>query len=214
MTVKDVYGESYYRRGVFTGESCYRDYAWLPEPTCKMAMALIDHLPITPGETCLDFGAARGYLVHALRILNRFAWGADISAWAVENCHPEVKEFMAVSDGVSIPWKQPFQWLICKDVLEHLRQEDLSELLATWAAQAEQCFVIVPLGDGDRFLSGVEEMDTTHKIREPLEYWTELIGKHYEIVRAGHAFAGIKERYQHVVGAHGFIIGRQRQSHE
>lgn len=207
MTTAERYGESYYQRGIFTGESLYREYRWLPEATCKMAMSLIDHLPLRPEDTCLDYGAARGYLVCALRILNRFAWGCDISDWAVENSHPEVREYMAVGDGASIPWRQNFQWILCKDVLEHVDPEALPDLIAGWAEQCERCFVLVPLGDGKRFISGVEEMDTTHKIREPMEFWVNAIGAHYEIVRATHTFPGIKTPYAHIVGGHAFIIG-------
>lgn len=207
--VKDRYDETYFMHGLEKGVSAYTNYHWLPEKTCSMAMSLIDHLPIRPEDTCLDFGAARGFLVHSLRILNRFCWGADVSRWAVANCHPEAREFMAVCDGRSIPWNHCFRLVICKDVLEHVPRDVLPELIEAWAQQCERCFVIVPLGDGERFISGIEEMDQTHSVREPLEFWTELLGQQYEIESAELTFPGIKAEYGHITGAHGFIHARR-----
>ena len=70
-------------------------------------------------NTCVDYGCAKGFLVHALRLLGSNAWGEDISEYAVENCHPSVKDY------VSLPNDNTYDLLICKDVLEHIEEEDI-----------------------------------------------------------------------------------------
>src|ERR1019366_3070489 len=62
-----AYDADYYLRGKQTGVSLYEDYRWMPELTVPMVGAIRDHLFIEQGETVLDFGCARGYIVKAFR---------------------------------------------------------------------------------------------------------------------------------------------------
>lgn len=74
-----MYDREYFEYGVETGKSNYQNYRWIPELTIPMAMTIIDLLGIKPNESVLDYGCAKGYLVKALRMLHRNAWG-QISA--------------------------------------------------------------------------------------------------------------------------------------
>ena len=92
------YDADYFERGIETGKSRYQSYRWMPEATTAMAMAIIDELGIKPFDRVLDFGCAKGYLVRALRILHRQAWGVDISEYAISKVDKEVNGYCATMD--------------------------------------------------------------------------------------------------------------------
>ena len=78
------YDEDYFERGVETGKSLYSNYRWIPELTIPICAELIMQLKIGPEDTILDFGCAKGFIVKALRLLHREAYGVDISEYAIK----------------------------------------------------------------------------------------------------------------------------------
>ena len=122
MTLLDMhlFTKDYYEDGVRKHISGYENYKW--EPTRSIPEALDIQKEFT-FKTCVDYGCAKGFLVNALRIIGIDAYGEDISEYAVENCHLNVREY------VSLPTDKYYDLLICKDVLEHVEEEDLPEVL-------------------------------------------------------------------------------------
>lgn len=90
----DMYGEDYFERGIQTGISLYENYRWMPELTIPFAMRIIDYLHIERGESILDVGCAKGYLVKAFKWLGRDAYGIDISSYAINNADTEIKSYV------------------------------------------------------------------------------------------------------------------------
>jgi len=202
------YDSDYYLRGIETGKSNYTDYRWMPDLTLAMASNLTRHLGIRSGATVLDFGAARGFLVKAMRMLGVGAHGYDISEWAVENCDPESRPYMLRE----ISGK--YDWVICKDTLEHLTTVQLSETVERLLSMCERgMFVVVPLAaaSGGDYVGPKDRMDITHVIRWTLEEWIgflQSISLEF-VVSGGYWIPGIKpEAYQHQQSC-GFITLRR-----
>jgi SAM-dependent methyltransferase len=171
---ENKFSEDYYLRGVETGLSNYTNYRWLPELTIPMASSLKDFMNIKDGETILDYGCARGYLVKALRSLNVEAYGCDISEWAIHNCDPQVADFV----GFSFDKEDGYDHIFCKDVLEHVPQEELDCLLPKlFKAANRSCFFIVPLAivEGGSYIFPNDEKDITHIHRKTLGGWVSLL---------------------------------------
>jgi Zn-dependent protease with chaperone function len=81
---------------------------------------------------------------------------------------------------------------------------DLLTLLMVAAAMA---YVVVPLGDGRKYYVPSYEMDVTHKIRQPLDWWVRVFnnaGFHVDFAdyRHGH----IKENWVSTPNGNGFFI--------
>ena len=86
--MKEVFDKDYYENGVSKGISGYTNYHYRPEYVFPVAQKIKNHFgPFT----VLDYGAAKGYLVKALRLLDVNAYGYDISKYAVENADPQIK---------------------------------------------------------------------------------------------------------------------------
>lgn len=200
------YGEDYFERGIETGTSLYTNYRWIPELTIPLAATLCEQLGIKEGERVLDFGCAKGYLVKALRLLHRDAWGCDVSEYALDHSPEDVRGFL----GGPVGWtcSEPFDWVLAKDVLEHL--EPIAVPHEMDCLVGRRAWACVPLGDGNgKYDIPAMELDKTHRIREPLEWWIgqfERAG--FTEVTGTYSMPHVKEHWAHYEKGHGFIMAR------
>ncbi len=206
--------EDYFLRGTSTGKSNYENYHWMPELTVPAALRISDHLGMQIGDSILDFGCARGYYVRAFRGLGFDAWGTDISEWAIENCDP------IVADAVSLKWPvDRFDWLLMKDVAEHLPHPLLVETTDRLLRSVRRGgLVIVPLaGLNGEYVSPRDRLDPTHCIRWNISEWLlffqRAIEKSREMftVSASYRLPGIKQLFDGQEQACGFLTLRARR---
>lgn len=198
------YDESYYERGLITGQSLYRDYRWMPEATLPMAMTIIDALKIPRHASVLDVGCAKGYLVKALRWLGRNAYGYDISEYAIAACDPEIARFVSTEPPAMVA-----EYAIAKDVLEHFTPEDVDTFLHT--VLAKRLFIVVPLGDGTRYYVPANEQDCTHIIREDLSWWIDRLHRaKWTLGFARYRIEGIKDHWAQYPEGHGLFFAERK----
>lgn len=203
---KTFFDEDYYMRGLETGKSAYSQYRWIPELTIPLAMSLIDHLHIQKTQSILDLGCSKGYLVKALRLLHREAWGIDISEYAL-SCVPEdVKPFCGLPNQLG---KKEFTICVAKDVFEHIPLGELSEVLEN--IKAKRLFAIVPLGVNGKYTAEVNNMDQSHVICETADWWERCFyNNEWLTIDFSYQVDGIKESYKNIPRAHGFFTLEKR----
>jgi predicted TPR repeat methyltransferase len=78
----DQFNRAYYEDGIKNKISGYENYHWIPTRSFSEAIEIIDRFEF---NSCVDYGCAKGFLVHALRQLGKDAYGEDISDYAIEN---------------------------------------------------------------------------------------------------------------------------------
>lgn len=201
----ELFGPDYFERGPETGMSLYENYRWLPEQTIPFAATLCEQLGICEGHRVLDFGCAKGYLVHALRLLHRDAWGADISAYALDCAPPPVREFLFHGNA----WRNlPYiDMVLAKDVLEHMGRRELGTFLEAARKQSQRLWVCVPLGEHQQYVIPDMEKDVTHKVREGLAWWRKTIRSHgWKVEWGRHSMPHVKEHWAHYKKGHGFFL--------
>jgi len=203
------YNEDYYEDGINSGKSCYVNYRWLPELTIPMAQRMVDYLGIEKKETVLDFGCAKGYLVKAFRQIGVGAYGVDVSAYAIDRVPLGTKCYVQqIVSGKPIPlmdWNK-YDWFIAKDVLEHVAEHDMHRQLVCLADACKMGFVIVPLGDGKKYIVPDYEKDATHTTRQPMQWWVDVLEKAgFEIGRVCYRVFGIKDNWSKWPKGNGFI---------
>ena len=179
--------KDYYEDGVRKHISGYEDYKWMPTRSIPEALDIQSNFEF---KTCVDYGCAKGFLVNALRIVGCDAWGEDISEYAVENCHPNVRDY------VSLPNDKEYDLLICKDVLEHVEVEDIPSVLQNFKKKSKQFFFVIPLGDDDRFRIREYEVDITHVTKKDEEWWIKMFeSQGMELVKFSYSLGSIKEKW-------------------
>ena len=86
---------------------CYGGYNYKPGYWTPVAERLISEYKLTSSSSVLDIGCGKGYLLHEINLLLpgiKIA-GIDISNYAVENSHPEVKKYLTVGSSQSLLWE-------------------------------------------------------------------------------------------------------------
>ena len=203
----EEYNEDYFERGLQAGVSNYQNYRWMPDFTIPMAMTIIDYLKLTREHKILDFGCAKGYLVKALRMLYRKAWGVDISKYAIDNCHPDVSEY-CVKMGTNLHRSLPklFDYCIAKDVFEHIDEGGLKFILSR--LNCKRIFAVIPLGDSEYYRAPLNNCDKTHQICANEYWWITFFKENgWEIEDFKLQIPGIKDAYyEKYPDAHGFFL--------
>jgi len=205
----EQYDEAYFERGIETGVSLYERYRWLSELTIPLAFRLIEGLGLKPKDTILDFGTAKGYLVKALRLLGRQAYGADISEYALDHAPPEVKQYLfrINSDGIiPTPAGGKYDWVIAKDSVEHVPHERIDAVLKQLAEICRYAFFAIPLGENGRYVIPAYEQDVSHVIREPMAWWrAKLEAAGFTVHEATYRWAGLKDNWGQYSRGNGFF---------
>jgi SAM-dependent methyltransferase len=168
------------------------------------------HLGIRPPSRVLDFGCAKGYVVKSLRLLGIDAYGCDISHYAVGAAPEDTRPYLKVIQNSS-EIAEKYDWILAKDVLEHISYEELPEVLANFRARCDNLFVLVPLGMGTekRYVVPAFELDRTHIIREPLEWWHDVLDRAgFKNISMTYQMPHMKENYDGFAKGNGFLVGR------
>lgn len=165
----------YYLEGKTLGISNYENYRFMEPETQAYVSALTRHLGLLSTDRLHDIGCARGFLVKVLRMFGHEATGHDISEWAIENCHPDVKGFVSNSCEY-LP--KSVDWVHLKDCAEHWSEAELKETLPRIFAMARKgCFFIVPLVAywNGAYIYPADNEDKTHLIRFRMDDWLKLM---------------------------------------
>lgn len=208
MENKMPYDADYFERGIECGVSGYQNYRWLPELTTALAMAYVDYLGITREHKTLDFGCAKGYVVKALRILHRQAWGCDISGYAVNSTDNQTRQYLKQSSSKAIvPFSESFDFIISKDVLEHIPELELNDVLVALRNKGESLFAIIPLGMNGRYTIPAYELDVTHVLAKGKDWWIDKFQRNGWVLKEfSHRVRGIKESWSNYEAGNGFFL--------
>ncbi len=203
---KEEFDRDYFERGIASGKSLYENYRWIPELTIPMAMTYIDTLGLKKEDRILDFGCAKGYVVKALRMLHRKAWGCDVSDYAIESSDQEIGRYLKLCNGRIIPFRRRFEWIIAKDVLEHIKETELENTLLELRRRGDNMLAIIPLGESGRFIVPAYHLDKTHTLIKGEEWWAKwFIQVGWEIREFKYRIEGIKDNWADYPKGNGFF---------
>lgn len=200
------FNENYYENGINTGVSLYTNYRWIPELSIPLAFHIIELLQIKKEHTILDYGCAKGYLVKALRLLNRQSYGVDISEYAINNADKYIENYVKHIHNVE-DIKENYDFVISKDVFEHIPKNTLTHIVSYLRKITKTMFVVVPLGDGTKYFIDSYELDKTHIIRENKDWWINLFqNSGFTNIQYFNKLQGVKENYSAYQNGNGFFI--------
>lgn len=205
--MEDKFNEDYFENGVEKKLSGYTNYRYMPTRSYEEAIALKSRWK--EGKV-LDYGCAKGYLVHALRQLGFDAYGQDISRYAIDNCHPAVKDYVSFEEK----W-MGFQYIVCKDVMEHVPEDCVLNTLRVIKSSLMQdrtkreALFVIPLGDDGKFRIREYEMDVTHVTKKDEDWWIDKLKQAgFFIVDFKYKFGDIKKKWQGYEYGNGFFFVR------
>ena len=174
MTLPCAFDEEYFERGAVAGKSLYVNYRWLPELSLRLAHNIILKLGLNEETPILDYGCAKGYLVQSFRILDIPAYGCDISPYAISCASTEVAPYCHLVTRATRklpPTSIDFDWIMTKDVLEHMTEKEIDRFLLMAKYRTKGMFHVIPMGNGSTFTVPEYARDPTHITAQPAGWW-------------------------------------------
>jgi hypothetical protein len=125
-------------------------------------------------QTCLDFGAAKGFMIKALRELGKDAWGVDHSPYCLEVAEPEAKPtLMPTLDD--LPPGRTFDLVTTFETLEHLTKAQIAEVLPALRLKTRSIlFATMPTTDmPNKKALEMADREVTHVTIVHSSWWIE-----------------------------------------
>tara|TARA_E500000178_G_scaffold353954_1_gene421343 strand:- start:3536 stop:4201 length:666 start_codon:yes stop_codon:yes gene_type:complete len=202
--MKNIFDKDYFTDGIAKGISCYENYRWIPELTYPMANSIFTFLNLKRNSNVLEYGCANGFLVKCLKDFGVNAYGIDISNYAISNCPVDISRNVSVITNNDVNRaikkttfkKKKFDWVISKDVMEHIKPSDLNVIIKKISKITKKMFVIVPLGDNNRYRIKQYHLDKTHIVIKNERWWINLFKKNnFDIEDVSYKVDGIKDKW-------------------
>jgi len=190
--MSSLFNKDYYENGITKGVSGYENFSYMPTRSYEEALSILDkcNIQLQLADNVLDFGCAKGFLVHTLRQLNINAYGEDISDYALKQAHPSVKKYL------SKPTDKKYDFIICKDVLEHIHEDEIPIILKQIKNRCKIAFFVIPLGDNNKFRIREYEIDVTHVTKKDEDWWiNQFNNAGFRLLRFNYKFKDVKKKW-------------------
>jgi len=110
----------------------YGGYKYMPGRWTPVAKLMIEHYGLKPGSKVLDIGCGKGFLMFELtQVLPGVeVRGIDISNYAIEHAHPEVKQLIDHGSAAKLPYAdKAFDLVFSINTLHNLHNRQLDSAL-------------------------------------------------------------------------------------
>lgn len=168
--LSQIYDKDYFENGVGTKKSNYFDYSWarLGSYFQKTAKHIVNKF--SPSSV-LDVGCAKGFLVKALVELGVDAYGVDPSEYAFNEVPADIKGRTVIGAAQQLHDEDnSFDLVTCFDVLEHIPEKDVPQVLSEMLRVSKQWLII-------RVVTKElpNDVDANHSIIREKDWWIEKI---------------------------------------
>jgi SAM-dependent methyltransferase len=111
---------------------CYGGYKYIPGRWAPVAQKMIEYYGLKSGDSVLDIGCGKGFqmveLIKALPGLK--VTGLDISRYAIENAHPDVKSLIHHGSADNLPFAdKEFDFVFSITTFHNLHNQELENSL-------------------------------------------------------------------------------------
>src|SRR5215210_4328902 len=161
-SISKAYGEFYFSH--YRDQPYERHEVWLNFFGSVAERIVRD---IGPG-TVLDAGCAMGFLVECLRARGVDASGVDLSEYAIEKVHADVRPFCRVG-SVTDALPRRYDLIISIEVLEHLSPAEADRAIENFCRHTDDVlFSSTPF----------DYKEATHLNVRPPDYWAQRFAQH------------------------------------
>ena len=111
---------------------CYGGYRYMEGRWEKVARAMADHYKLKAGDSILDVGCGKGYLLYDFTkvVPGIDITGLDVSSYAVANAKEEVRDRIKLGNATALPFPdKSFDLVFSLTTLHNLHNYDLDKAL-------------------------------------------------------------------------------------
>ncbi len=152
---------------------------------------MIDHYGLLPGNRVLEVGCAKGFVLVEFFKKGMDVAGIDMSSYAVQHGHPEIRERLRVGDVCDLPFPDAsFDFVFSKEMLPHVPADRLPDAIRECMRVSKgNVFFEIQCGRTPKELDYMQRWDVTHQACKAPEEWEALfeeIGytgdRHYKVL--------------------------------
>jgi|GEM_PF-1116458 len=169
-SLSKIYDRDYFENGIATKKSNYVDYSWnrLGSYFQKTAKHIVNKF--SPSSV-LDVGCAKGFLVKALVELGVDAYGVDPSEYAFNEVPADIKGRTVIGAAQQLHDEDnSFDLVTCFDVLEHIPEKDVPQVLSEMLRVSKQ-WLIIRVATKEL----PNDVDANHATIREKDWWIEKI---------------------------------------
>jgi len=169
-SLSKIYDRDYLENGIATKKSNYVDYSWnrLGSYFQKTAKHIVNKF--SPSSV-LDVGCAKGFLVKALVELGVDAYGVDPSEYAFNEVPADIKGRTVIGAAQQLHDEDnSFDLVTCFDVLEHIPEKDVPQVLSEMLRVSKQ-WLIIRVATKEL----PNDVDANHATIREKDWWIEKI---------------------------------------
>jgi hypothetical protein len=110
----------------------YGGFSYSPRFWTPVAPAFRKHFDLKAGDTLLDVGCAKAFMMHdmARLIPGLVVKGVDVSEYAIENAMADMREHVQVADAASLPFPdKSFDVVISINTIHNLARDECAKAL-------------------------------------------------------------------------------------
>lgn len=124
----------------------YGGYKYIPGRWAPVAKLMIEHYGLKPGSKVLDVGCGKGFQMLELAQLlpGLEVRGIDVSSYAIEHAHPEVKHLIDHGSAEKLPYPdKSFDLVFSINTLHNLHNRELDSALREMERVGKQKYLCV-----------------------------------------------------------------------
>jgi protein-L-isoaspartate(D-aspartate) O-methyltransferase len=124
----------------------YGGYKYIPGRWAPVAKMMIEHYGLKPGHKVLDVGCGKGFQILELNnaLPGLEVRGVDISSYAIEHAHPEIRNVISKGCASSLPFgDKEFDLAFSINTLHNLHNSQLELALREISRVSKQQYVCV-----------------------------------------------------------------------
>jgi SAM-dependent methyltransferase len=124
----------------------YGGYRYIAGRWTPVALGMIQHYGLKPGDKVLDIGCGKGFQLLELTetLPGLRVKGIDISSYAIENAHPKVRNHIDHGTASNLPYRdKEFELVFSINTLHNLHNRDLDNALREMTRVGKQQYLCV-----------------------------------------------------------------------
>lgn len=159
----------------------YGGLKYNPKYWSNVVRDFVEYYDLKPNARILDVGCAKGYMLFDFkRQYPEFEiYGIDISKYAIENCHPDVKNYLKVGDAKKLEFPDNyFDLVISINTVHNLQLDDcIRSIKEISRVSIKSSFITVDAYNSDEEKNRMYKWNLTAKTIMSTEEWKNIFKK-------------------------------------